>query len=158
MNNQFDNFHNPDELMDTIAGMFQFQGEFKTKIDVEAAMDRALEYSQWLIALQYEIGKRKNKIISEEKKKIRQDKQTYLISLNYGKLKDHYKDLTQGMKERFRKLEDEKYESALEELENEYDVVLKFINEQMWLLKSYMKNLEPRLQYFAFLEGMEKNH
>jgi len=142
-------------LINTIENMFQFLHQFQDRLDVENEINEAMHFSRMLIGLMREIGLQRNEVVSEQTRVKVEDGIHRFWSANAkeGKLKELIKTATARDKYLKQKIDEDKID--LDKLEKDFNVNLTFLNNQLWLIKEYIKSLEERRKYFVSIESFE---
>ena len=144
-----------DGLAITLEKMFQFKWSIASLNDVEGEIQSAFNYSHVLIAIQKEVGLKKNEIMeiqitTQSKENISWFWTTVQATGTLAKIK------TATDRNKYMKIKEKELAIAPDKVSQDFDVILKFINEQLWETKKYIDYLMDKRHYYCTLEASQR--
>lgn len=143
---------------DTLSQMFEFRQSFASIQDIEGEQHSALRFYQILVALQKEVGLKRNEFVNELKKQARNDSKKYLVASQNTASEAFSQFKTSADRMKYLKIKDEEFEDSYKKVDADFKTIVDFISEQIWMIKRYMDMLADRRLEFVALYKHENNY
>jgi hypothetical protein len=156
MESELSGYFDLEKTTHTLSKMYQFKRVFGSIEEVDNEIFQAQEYYKALCGLNKEVGLSKIDEVSDLKEKIQEKIIAINLSCNRTESKFSQQFKTATEKKEYQKLKTNEFNIDLYRLEGNYDVILNFLNEQMWMMKSYLKSLDERRKHQVAMVNLTK--
>lgn len=155
---EFKEYYKDTNLMKTLEKMWVMKHSFNSVQDVENEIINVLEYMKILNGLSKEIGLQKNEL-SELKRTEYNTKALHIHLSSINKNNELGKKFaTDTARSKYLTLRCNQELEPIKKIEADYNVILDFINDQKWTMKSYLAELQERRKYQVAIRNIEKDY
>ena len=152
---EFEQYYESSKLIKTLERMWKMRHNFNSVEDVESEIIQVLEYLKILNGLSKEIGLKKNELVELKRTEFNSKALKLHIVVNTKGTQAYSNFQTDSSRNKYVSLRCTEEMEPIKKIESDYNVILDFINDQKWTIKSYLAELQERRKYHVAIKNIE---